>query len=174
MTPGTLVLLHAPKETSAAWGDLPAALRTSGLDVRAPDVPDETGPRYIARASLLVGASGPVPPLVLVAHGAAGPLLPGIALAQRAAHRPIGGYVFVDADLPHPLRHDHAAPENDVPMPPDWPEAPCGYLRTHPDRKASPAHDQAVREAQLRGWPTTEHEPPTPVAQALNALIASL
>ncbi|TYB49492.1 hypothetical protein [Actinomadura chibensis] len=171
MTPGTLVLLHAPKETSAAWGDLPAALRAAGLDVRAPDVPDETGPRYIARAALLVGASGPVPPLVLVARGAAGPLLPGLALAQRAAHRPIGGYVFVDADLPHPLRHDHAAPENDVPMPPDWPEAPCGYLRTHP---VGQAHDQALREAHLRGWPTKDQDPQTPLPQALRDLISSL
>ncbi|TYK50399.1 hypothetical protein [Actinomadura decatromicini] len=171
MTPGTLVLLNAPKETSAAWGGLPAALRSSGLDVLAPDVPDETGPRYIACASLLVGASAPAPPLVLVARGAAGPLLPGVALAQRAAHRPIGGYVFVDADLPRPLRHDHTAPENDVPMPPDWPEAPCGYLRTHPDRET---HDKALREAHLRGWPTTEQEPTTTIAQALRELIGSL
>ena len=96
MTPGTLVLLHAPNATAAAWDDLPATLRSSGLDVLAPDVPDETGPRYIARASLTINASAPEPPLILVAHGTAGPLLPGIALAQRAAHRPIGGYVFVD------------------------------------------------------------------------------
>lgn len=170
MTPGTLVLLHAPHDTAAAWGELPGRLRAHGLPVLTPDVPDDTGARYIARAALAITAADPAPPLVLGAHGAAGPLLPGIALAQRAAHRPIAGYVFVDADLPRPLRHDHAAPQNDVPMPPDWPEAPCGYLRT----PAGPEHDQAIREARLRGWPTTEPAPDIPLARALTDLISSL
>ncbi|TDB79272.1 hypothetical protein E1264_35720 [Actinomadura sp. KC216] len=174
MTPGTLVLLHEPHSTAAAWGDLPEMLRSYGLDVIAPDVPDDTGPRYIARVSLTITATDPVPPLALAAHGTAGPLLPGIALAQRAAHRPIAGYVFIDADLPRPPRHDHESPQNDVPMPPDWPEAPCGYLRTHADRTASSGHDQAIREARLRGWPVTEHEPPTAVAQSLSELLMEL
>jgi hypothetical protein len=174
VTPGTVVLLHAPGATAASWGDLPEMLRSYGLDVVAPDVPDDAGPRYIARVSLTITATDPVPPLVLVAHGTAGPLLPGIGLAQRAAHRPVGGYVFVDADLPRPARHDHGAPQDDLPTAPDWPEAPCGYLRTHADRSASPKHDQAVREAHLRGWPATEHEPPTAAAQSLSELIARL
>ncbi|MFB4304647.1 hypothetical protein [Actinomadura sp. GTD37] len=174
MTPGTVVLLHAPHATAASWGDLPEMLRSYGLDVVAPDVPDETGPRYIARVSLIITATDPAVPLVLVAHGAAGPLLPGIALAQRAAHRPVGGFVFVDADLPRRGQHDHGAPENDLPVAPDWPEAPCGYLRTHADHSASSGHEQALREARLRGWTATEHEPPTTVAQSLSELIALL
>ncbi|WUH99621.1 hypothetical protein OHR68_40060 [Spirillospora sp. NBC_00431] len=174
MTPGTLVLLHEPNATAAAWGDLPEMLRSYGLDVIAPDVPDATGPRYIARVSLTITATDPAPPLALAAYGTAGPLLPGIALAQRAAHRPIAGYVFIDADLPRPLRHDHEDPHNDVPLPPDWPEAPCGYLRTNADRSASSAHDQAIREARLRAWPVTEHEPPTAVAQSLSELLMEL
>ncbi len=174
VTPGTVVLLHAPHATAASWGDLPEMLRSYGLDVVAPDVPDETGPRYIARVSLIITATAPTPPLALVAHGTAGPLLPGIALAQRAAHRPVAGFVFVDADLPRRGRHDHADPGNDLPMAPDWPEAPCGYLRTHTDRTAASNHDEALREAHLRGWRTTDHEPPTTVAQSLSELITEL
>ncbi|WP_067451299.1 hypothetical protein [Actinomadura macra] len=183
MTPGSLVLLHAPNATSASWGDLPEMLRSYGLDVIAPDVPDGTGARYVAHVSLIISATDPVVPLVLIAHGAAGPLLPAIALAQRAAHRPVGGYVFLDADLPRPLRahdHDHDAPRDEgrVPIPPDWPEAPCGYLRTHADRigasEGASRHGQMVREARLRGWPVIEHEPPAAVAQALGELVATL
>ncbi|NKZ06863.1 hypothetical protein [Actinomadura latina] len=170
MTPGTVVLLHAPNATSASWGDLPEMLRSYGLDVVAPDVPDATGPRYIARLSLIITAADPAVPLILVAHGAAGPLLPGIALAQRAAHRPIAGFVFVDADLPRRGRHDHEAPQDTLPTAPDWPEAPCGYLRTQSDH----LHDEARREAGLRGWRVTDHEPPATVAQSLSELIAGL
>ncbi|NVI88949.1 hypothetical protein [Actinomadura sp. BRA 177] len=170
MTPGTVVLLHAPGATAASWGDLPEMLRSYGLDVVAPDVPDATGPRYIARVSLTITATDPVVPLVLVAHGAAGPLLPGLSLAQRAAHRPIAAFVFVDADLPRRGQHDHAAPEDTLPTAPDWPEAPCGYLRTHSDG----THAEARREAHLRGWQVIDHEPPSTVAQSLSELIAEL
>ena len=181
MTPGTLVLLHAPNTGSAAWGDLPETLRSYGLDVIAPDVAEGAGSRYVARASLIIAATAPATPLVLAAHGAAGPLLPAVALAQRAAHRAVGGYLFVDADLPRPAQardhdhgDDHEAPHEHVPSPPDWPDAPCAYLRTHADRSASPGHARAVREARLRGWPVTEHEPPNAVAQSLSELLTTL
>ncbi|TDC66004.1 hypothetical protein E1200_17480 [Actinomadura sp. GC306] len=174
MTPGTLVLLHAPEADATSWGDVPEGLRSHGLEVVAPDVPD-TGPRYIARASLLIAAAGPATPLVLVARGAAGPLLPGVSLAQRAAHRPVGGYVFVDAELPRPMhRHGEGAPHDELPMPPDWPEAPCGYLRTPSDGSASGGQAEALREARLRRWPVVEHEPPATVAASLSELVALL
>ena len=174
MTPGTLVLLHAPGADAKSWGELPETLRSSGVDVVAPDV-RETGHRYIARVSLLLAAADPAAPLVLVARGAAGPLLPGVALGQRAAHRRVGGYVFVDADLPRPMHlRGEGSPDEELPMPPDWPEAPCGYLRTHADGDDPPRHDEAVREARLRGWPVTEHEPPASVARSLSELIAVL
>ncbi|MBW8481985.1 hypothetical protein [Actinomadura parmotrematis] len=170
MTPGTLVLLHAPGGTAAAWGDLPEMLRSYGLDVVAPTVPD-AGAGYVARASLIIAATDPAVPLVLVGHGAAGPLLPAVALAQRAAHRKVGGYVFVDAALPRPRReHDHSDAAPPVAVPADWPEAPCGYLRTH----GAAGCEQAAREARLRGWPVAEHEPPVTIAQALGELIATL
>lgn len=95
---GTVILLHSPDASSGAWGDLPEMLRSYGLDVVAPDIPGAAGMRYVARASLVIAATAPTAPLVLVGHRAAGPLLPAIGTAQRAAHRAIGGYVFIDAE----------------------------------------------------------------------------
>ncbi|GAA3930310.1 hypothetical protein GCM10023085_09600 [Actinomadura viridis] len=175
MTPGTLVLLHPPYACSGAWGDVPEALRADGLDVVAPDVPDSSGPRYVARASLVISATAATAPLVLVARGGAGPLLPAVALAQRAAHRAVGGYVFVDAELPRPQhaqRHDHGG--QPIPVPPDWPEAPCGYLRTLDAGDAGDDTGQAVREARLRGWPTAERVPAPDLARSLADLISAL
>jgi len=171
VTPGTLVLLHAPYSRAEAWGDLPEALRRHGLDVVVPDVPDSSGPRYVARASLIISATGPVSPLVLVASGGAGPLVPAVALAQRAAHRRVGGYVFVDADLPRPPVGQSDEP---VAVPPDWPEAPCGYLRTDHSLARTADEDRALREARLRGWVVAEQGPGTSKALTLNGLIAAL
>jgi hypothetical protein len=174
VTPGTIVLLHAPYAAAAAWGDLPEMLRSYGMDVIAPDVADAAGPRYVARASLIIAATAPTAPLVLVGHGSAGPILPGIAVAQQAAHRKVGGYVFVDAELPRPARqdghdHDHDPDERVVAGPADWPDAPCAYLATDLDKRA-----QEIRQARLRGWPVAEHEPPIAVAQSLSELITGL
>ncbi|WP_030170707.1 hypothetical protein [Spirillospora albida] len=182
MTPGSLVLLHTAG--AAAWGDLPGELRAAGLTVIVPDA-EGSGPRYVARASLLIAAAAPPQPLVLVARGAAGPLVPAVALAQRAAHRAVGAYVFVDADLPRPRRahdHDHAEEHSEAPtgahagtqtpIPPDWPEAPCVYLRTAQDHMT----EAALREARLRGWTTAEAAPASgaPLAETLARLIAGL
>lgn len=106
MTPGTIILLHSPLTTVAAWGELPGALRSLGCRVVVPEITDDDrapyAGRYVARAALEIAAAEPVAPLVLVAHGAAGPLLPPLGGAQRAVHRLVGGYVFCDAQLPGP------------------------------------------------------------------------
>jgi hypothetical protein len=182
MTPGTLVLLHDPAEAAAGWGPLPETLRSYGLDVVAPDVRGVEGMRYVSRAALVIAATAPTAPLVLVGHGAVGPLLPSIAVAQRAAHRPVGGYVFLDARLPLARRapqitdsgqgHGHGHGHGDqavveVPVPEDWPEAPCGYLQL------STAYDQEARQAGLRGWPVAAADQ-AEVAQALHKLIVTL
>jgi hypothetical protein len=175
VTPGTLVLLHAPHSRAESWGDLPETLRRQGLDVIAPDVPDGTGPRYVARASLIIAAERPAAPLVLVAAGGAGPLVPAVALAQRAAHRQVGGYVFVDADLPRPQHQQHDHGEAAVAIPPDWPEAPCAYLRrAQPTELAEPTGASPEREARLRGWAVAEQRPGTSAARALTDLIAAM
>jgi hypothetical protein len=196
MTPGTLVLLHSPLTTASAWGALPSAL--SGRVV-VPEVTDDDRPpyagRYVARAALEITAAGVTPPVVLVAHGDAGPLLPPIGAAQRAAHRLVGGYLFVDASLPGPARAggdgrtvDDVPPEVTLrerdadyfaeapPMPQDWPDAPCGYLLT------SERYRDQARQARMRGWAVAEHlaghfaaaTDPQATADALRALMALL
>jgi hypothetical protein len=215
MTPGTLILLHSPLTTASAWGTLPEAL--GAYDVVVPEITDDDRPpyaaRYVATAALKITAAGARPPLVLVAHSGAGPLLPPLGEAQRAAHRLVGGYVFVDAALPGPAgvrRLDQGTafdpgfaefldaggefPDweppagvtlrprgkefftEELPSGHDWPDAPCGYLRT------SPAYDAQPEQARLRGWTVADHEcdhfaaitDPVGTAEALVDLIAAL
>jgi hypothetical protein len=196
MTPGTIVLLHSPLTTASAWGALPRAL--GAYEVVVPEVTDDDrppyGPRYVARAALEITAAAVRPPVVLVAHGDAGPLLPAIGAAQRAAHRLVGGYVFLDAALPGPAAERRRYPEGEVPagvavrargddffaeeppMPQDWPDAPCGYLRT------SERHEDQANQARMRGWAVTEHQvghfaavrDPEGTALVLGALISAL
>lgn len=203
MTPGTLILLHSPLTTASAWGALAETL--GAYDVVVPEITDDDRPpyagRYVARAALEIAAAGVKPPVVLVAHGDAGPLLPPIGSAQRAAHRLVGAYVFVDAGLPsrvaspaaHPaMRPAYAEDEvpagvtlrsrkadffaEEPPMPQDWPDAPCGYLRT------STRHNDEFRQAQMRGWTVTEHlaghfaavQDPQGTAAALRELVSAL
>ncbi|WP_106396468.1 hypothetical protein [Actinocorallia populi] len=149
MTPGTLVLLGFPPSRTP-YGEL----RAAGHGLVAADPPDapEAGPRYVAGAALRIGAAGPRTPLVLVAYGAAGPALPALGGAQRAAHRLVGGYVFVDAEPPAPAG--------------DWPDAPCGYLATSPG-------DPRLDAARLRAWRTAEAGP-AGLAPALLELIEDL
>ncbi|WP_170140931.1 hypothetical protein [Allonocardiopsis opalescens] len=98
------VLLHSPLATAETWGALPERLAAAGLPAVVPAVADDDRPpyavRYVARAALEIAAAGLTGPVLLVAHGDAGPLLPAIAATQRAAHRPVAGYAFVDAALP--------------------------------------------------------------------------
>jgi hypothetical protein len=206
MAPGApaLVLLHSPLVGPASWGGLPAALQDAGRQVVVVDVRDDDQPpyaaRYVARAALQITAAGPAS-VVLVAHSGAGALAPAVAGAQRAAHRPVRGYVFLDAVLPRSmpgsrldllraedphdageleehlvaggrfpewsaddLAEDVADPQRraalvaelrprglgffaePLPLPSDWPDAPCGYLRT------SASYDAYARAAARRGW----------------------
>ncbi len=195
MTPGTLILLHSPLTDASAWGALPAALADHHVVV--PEVADDDRPpyagRYVARAALEIAAAGVRPPLVLVAHGDAGPLLPAIGAAQRAAHRLVGAYVFVDARLPGPgTARPYAEGEvpagvtvrqrsadffsEEPPMAQDWPDAPCAYLVT------SGRHRDQERQARMRGWEVLEHPSshfsaavdPAGTAAALSVLMSAL
>ncbi|GLU49754.1 hypothetical protein [Nocardiopsis ansamitocini] len=190
--PGLLVLLHSPLGDAADWAELPRDLADLGAQTLIAEITDDDRPpfaaRYVARAALEIAAAEPAGPVLLVAAGAAGPLLPLVAAAQRAAHRQIAGYVLVDALLPQPgaatraelataqLHVETASPER--PRPPeffteplpsahDWPDAPCGYLRTA-ERYAHSAHLAA-----LRGWPVREAAG-RPLAGELLALVAEL
>lgn len=149
MTPGTLVLLGAPLP-----GELADELRMQGLHVVVPQPTEDpaSAARYVAGSALAIAAAAPEAPLVLVGHGPAGPLLPSLGVAQRAAHRLVGGYVFLDADLP-----PHSG---------DWPDAPCAFLATS-------AEDARLRAARARAWETA-HTAPENLSEALGKLIAQL
>lgn len=99
-----MVLLHSPLTTAAAWGELPAVLRTHGWEVTAPDISDDTMPpyagRYVAAASKALLDSVGSAPTVLVGHSGAGPLLPQVGFARHAVQAPVAGYLFLDAVLP--------------------------------------------------------------------------
>jgi hypothetical protein len=244
--PGSLVLLHSPLSTAASWGGLPEQLRLSGYDVRVLEVRADDRPpfaqRYVAYVAQRLERELPIEPVVLVGHGAAGPLLPQIGYARRSAHHPVGGYVFVNADLARPagptgpagrlalldtapieaaeaVWHDLTAGEpaadwaagsvygaaegnpveglrasqiallrassrprdaafytEPLPCPPDWPDAPCGYLRTSAD------HAAGARVAAARGWPVARCDSghfaavsaPVQTAAILLDLLASL
>lgn len=147
------------------------ALIAQGHTPVFPEVPDDdTAPhaaRYVARASLEIGRlAADRSPVVLVAEGDSGPVLGVVGAAQRSAHRPVLGYVLVDAPLPQPgsptrddlsrnqlltgvpVREGEPAAYRTERLPsvPDWPDAPCGYLLTDP-AFAHPAH-----LAGMRGW----------------------
>ncbi|TDQ52940.1 hypothetical protein [Actinorugispora endophytica] len=192
VTPGEglpcLVLLHSPLGSAADWGSLPRALAGLGAEVLVAEVADDDRPpfaaRYVARAALEIAAAAPAGPILPVAAGAAGPLLPAIGAAQRAAHRAVAGYVLVDALLPQPgtpTRAELAAAQHHLdppvrppefftePLPPgaDWPDAPCGYLRT------GDGYAHAARLAGMRSWPVREAGG-RPLAEELVGLIAEL
>jgi hypothetical protein len=201
---GTLVLLHSPLVTAATWGRFPDELRARGRHVVVVAVDADDHPpyasRYVAQTAQQLAARKIRTPLVLVGHSGAGALLPQVAVAQRAARRTVGGYVFLDAVLPRPgadrldlLAAEDAGMAADVraeleagarfpawsvddlvdalpdpaaravvvtgmrprgldffteplPHPDDWPDAPCGYVRT------SGAYAYWERVATLRGW----------------------
>nr|WP_245627659.1 hypothetical protein [Actinomadura oligospora] len=139
-------------------------LRSYGLDVVTPDIPDLDGVRYVARASLIIAATAPDVPLVLVGHGSAGPLLPAIATAQRAAHRPVGGYVFVDASLPRAARafqdHSHATE-------PALPSAQAGApVNAHGPGEAHPHVHMNGHAPHRNSAPPGQAEPPARVPVA--------
>lgn len=100
----TVVLLHSPLVTAATWGRFPDELRARGRHVVVVDVDADDRPpyaaRYVAQAAQQLSNQELQPPLALVGHSGAGALLPQVGLAQRAAGRAIGGYVFLDAVLP--------------------------------------------------------------------------
>jgi hypothetical protein len=209
-TAPTLVLLHSPLAGPASWGGLPDALRAAGREVITIDVREDDAPpyatRYVASAAGQVNAAAPAS-AVLVAHSGAGALLPAMAIAQRAAHRPVRGYLFVDAVLPRwmpgnrldLLRAESSAAAAELkadleaggrfptwtddelaetvadqaqrqavikdlrprgldfftealPLPVDWPDAPCGFVRT------SAAYDVHARAAAARGWTVCQRE----------------
>jgi len=176
------VCLPPPLGAPGRLNTLAPHLAERGLPTVLPEIPDDDSPphaaRYVARASLETARGlppdDPRAPLALVAEGGSGPLLGAVGAAQRAAHRPVHAYVFVDAWLPQPGSPTRAdiltrqSPEGDAPAFPeapegflteslptvaDWPDAPCGYLRV------DPAFAHVAKLAGMRGWTVRETRP---------------
>ncbi|MFD3687112.1 hypothetical protein ACFWTE_20110 [Nocardiopsis sp. NPDC058631] len=189
------VLLPPPLGAATRLPDLARRLPEHELTAVRPEVGgDELPPhaaRYVARASLEINRLvAPDAPTALVAEGEAGPLLGAVGAAQRAAHRPVFGYVLVDAFLPQPGSATRAdivrsqspdgaasgAPppgeppayrSEQLPMVADWPDAPCGYLLT------DPALAHVARLAGMRGW-TVREASPEDASEALADLLVGL
>jgi hypothetical protein len=189
VTAPLLALLPDPLAPAGAGDALAAELtargaRAAALRAAADRPPYAAG--YVARACLEVARhAGSATPVLLVAAHGAGPLLPAVGAAQRAAHRPLAGYLLHDALLPQPgtpTRADLPAAQGPAaevgeappgyaaePLPAvaDWPDAPCGYLLTD-DRYA-----RCAGLARLRGWPVADR-PGGAAADALLELAARL
>lgn len=105
-----VVLVHSPLVGPFTWSLVAQRLQTlGGLDVLVPTLTDSgvaPPPYWQQNAACVQQALTSIHedrPLVLVGHSGAGPILPVLA---QAAHRPMTGYLFVDAGLPHP-RQSH-------------------------------------------------------------------
>ena len=121
-----------PARTAAAAEALAArgvaVLDLAALTERGPD-PAE----WVARCAVAMLAADLPGPVLLVATGAAGTHLPALGFAQRAARRPVAGYLLVDAEPPR--------------VEGDWPDAPVTVLLT----LGAPDQDRAA-DARRRGW----------------------
>lgn len=99
-----VVLIPSPLCGPATWEPVAAALGRRGIAATIPPLRDgdPTLPYWqqhtATAAEALTALPAAVAPL-LVAHSGAGPLLPAI---RQAWGRPVGGYLFADAGLPHP------------------------------------------------------------------------
>jgi len=89
-----------------------------------------------ARACAAITSLQPLPPITVVTFDEAALLLPAIAVAQRAAHRRVVGYVLVDPVLP--------------PVTESWPDAPVTVVTDDTDGQAS-------LQSRLRGWVVLDH-----------------
>jgi len=100
------VLIPSPLCGPATWEPVAAALGRRGIATTIPALRDgdPTLPYWRQHTATAAAALANLPPdarPLLVAHSGAGPLLPAI---RQAWGRPVSGYIFADAGLPHPGR----------------------------------------------------------------------
>jgi hypothetical protein len=83
-------------------------------------------------------------------HNAVGGYIPAWTEDRlaRAIPDPVVRHRFVSELVTVPL----AVYEEPIPVPPGWPDAPCGYISF----AGTGAYEQAVSESKSRGWPTVE------------------
>lgn len=124
MDAGTVVVVAAGAARSSAVMD---ALDAAGGGSRLAVPLSGPAATLASRTCAAISALAPASPLVIVAFGSDALLLPAVALAQRAAHRRVVGYLLVEPALP---------PGSDT-----WPDAPVTVLGDSPDP-----------QVRLRGW----------------------
>ena len=145
MAVGTVVML--PGRLDPERSQWIAALRGAGAEVLDLDLPMADPAPISARACVAIHEASPPGPLVIVAPPASAGIVAAVALAQRTAHRVIGGYVLIDP------------PED--PTGNDWPDAPVHVLAAQ--------GSAAFARARLRGWTSGDPDP-----ASLAAAVASL
>jgi hypothetical protein len=155
MTPGTVLLLGPMP------AELPDQLESLGLVVLSILLPAVSAQQQVTASVLAVRTARPVDPVVLLATPGVGALVPAVGRALAIAGSRVGGYLFVDAELPGRVDAGLLDPVQLG----DWPDAPCGYLQLSPERAAE------ARLARLRGWPVLESDD---VAAAVAGLIDQL
>lgn len=141
MTEVTVVLL--PSADWAGRTELAAEVVARGARVHLPPaivLPDDLAApiadsRTVAGLAIGLNTAAIPGPIVLVSHGRTSRLLPSLALAQRAAHRQVRGYLLVDSPVPAPG--------------PQWPDAPVWWICTE---SAPEAVLKAQLTARLRGF----------------------
>ena len=101
VTEPTILLVHSPLLTSAAWDALRLHLEAVGWRVAVPDLrPLVEAPSFHGAVCTAAAASvAPGAPTVVVGHSRAGPYLPGIVDAIGTDRLDV---VFLDARLPYP------------------------------------------------------------------------
>ncbi|PZF84018.1 hypothetical protein [Jiangella anatolica] len=142
------------------------------------------------------GTAGPLLPALARTQRAAGRRIGGYVFADATLPRP-GAPSHLDllraadgaaADAAHDALHASDAgwpPEaahpgghdfwtERLPPAPDWPDAPCAYLRTGADVPGVGPPDFWARSAAARGWPVTTLTDGDDVAAALADVIAGL
>nr|WP_281386260.1 hypothetical protein [Jiangella mangrovi] len=92
--------------------------------------------------------------------------------AADAVHTTLHDGVSWPPGAAHPGDHDFWTER--LPPAPDWPDAPCGYLRTGADVPGIGPADFWARSAAARGWPARTVADGEDVADALAGLIAAL
>ena len=196
-------LIHSPIVAPSTWRAVAEELRRRGAEAVVPDLgtaPDPAELFWRQHARAAAGALDRVPadaPLVLVGHSGAGVLLPLIRAAAGRSRRTsssmpgcrarVRGWAQAGEQLA-PLVPDPSARaellaglrppplafwEEEIPVPPSWPDAPGALLRFG----ANPAYDDAEAEARQLGWPVrrlpgAHFHPLTAPAEVADALIA--
>ncbi len=122
-------------------GTPPVTCDAPTLDLASENYPEGD---WVPRVAVSIGTAAPDfdGPVLLVLTGGFAAHAPSLGFAQRAARRPVAGYVLVDPILPTAGSHD-------------WPDAPVTVVLT-------PAADDDARSAglaaRLRGWEIIDGE----------------